>query len=122
MKRAITIISALMSIIISIFLYGQANIARALGGMFGASLVDGYIGILSSAIGFVGGLFLLFKSKSMSVLTRVGFLLIVTGILDIITATFFKDLMVWGIAFILFGLLVFFIGRTFNNQISKPEE
>ena len=113
MKRAITIIISLIIIIISIFLYGQANIARALGGMFGASLVDGYIGILSSAIGFVGGLFLLFKSKSMSVLTRVGFLLIVTG---------FKDLMVWGIAFILFGLLVFFIGRTFNNQISKPEE
>lgn len=90
--------------------------------MFGASLMDGYIGILSSAIGFVGGLFLLFKSKSISVLTRVGSLLTVTGILDIITATFFKDLVVWGAAFILFGLLVFFIGRTFNNQIAKPEE
>lgn len=122
MRRVITIISALIIIIISVFLYGQANIARALGGMFGASLMDGYIGILSSAIGFVGGLFLLFKPKSISVLTRVGSLLTVTGILDIITATFFKDLVVWGAAFILFGLLVFFIGRTFNNQIAKPEE
>ena len=113
---------ALIIIIISIFLYWQANIAKALGGMFGASLVDGYIGILSSAIGFVGGLFLLFKSKSMKVLTCVGTLLVVTGVLDIVTATFFKDLMVWGAAFILFGLLVFFIGRTFNNQITQPEE
>ena len=116
MRRAITIVCALIIIIISIFLYWQANIAKALGGMFGASLVDGYIGILSSAIGFVGGLFLLFKS------TRVGTLLVVTGVLDIVTATFFKDLMVWGAAFILFGLLVFFIGRTFNNQITQPEE
>lgn len=122
MRRVITIISALILIIISIFLYGQANIARALGGMFGASLMDGYIGILSSVSGFVGGLFLVFKSKSMKVLTRVGFLLVVTGVLDIVTATFFKDLMVWGAAFILFGLLVFFIGRTFNNQIVKTEE
>ena len=103
-------------------MYWQANIAKALGGLFGASLVDGYIGILSWAIGFVGGLFLLFKSKSMKVLTRVGTLLVVTGVLDIVTATFFKDLMVWGAAFILFGLLVFFIGRTFNNQITQPEE
>ncbi|PQL10232.1 hypothetical protein [Veillonella sp. T11011-6] len=122
MRRAITIVCALIIIIISIFLYWQANIAKALGGMFGASLVDGYIGILSSAIGFVGGLFLLFKSKSMKVLTCVGTLLVVTGVLDIVTATFFKDLMVWGAAFILFGLLVFFIGRTFNNQITQPEE
>jgi hypothetical protein len=109
MRRVITIISALIIIIISVFLYGQANIARALGGMFGASLMDGYIGILSSAIGFVGGLFLLFKPKSISVLTRVGSLLTVTGILDIITATFFKDLVVWGAAFILFGLLLLII-------------
>lgn len=122
MRRIITIISALIIIIISIFLYGQANIVKALGGMFGASLVDGYIGIFSSVIGFVGGFFLLFKSKSMKVLTRVGSLLVVTGVLDIITATFFKDLMVWGAVFILLGLLVFFIGRTFNNQIVKTEE
>lgn len=122
MRRVITIISALIIMIISVFLYGQANIARALGGIFGASLMDGYIGILSSVIGFVGGLFLVFKSKSMKVLTRVGALLVVIGVLDVITATFFKDLMVWGVAFILFGLLVFFIGRTFNNQITQPEE
>lgn len=122
MRRIITIISALIIIIISIFLYGQANIAKALGGMFGASLVDGYIGIFSSVIGFVGGFFLLFKFKSMKVLTRVGSLLVVTGVLDIITTTFFKDLMVWGAVFILLGLLVFFIGRTFNNQIVKTEE
>ena len=122
MRRVITIISALIIMIISVFLYGQANIARALGGIFGASLMDGYIGILSSVIGFVGGLFLVFKSKSMKVLTRVGSLLVVIGVLDVITATFFKDLMVWGVAFILFGLLVFFIGRTFNNQITQPEE
>ena len=32
MRRVITIISALIIIIISVFLYGQANIARALGG------------------------------------------------------------------------------------------
>ena len=55
MRRVITIISALIIIIISVFLYGQANIARALGGMFGASLMDGYIGVFSSVIGFVGG-------------------------------------------------------------------
>lgn len=122
MRRVITIISALIIIIISVFLYGQANIARALGGMFGASLMDGYIGILSSVISFVGGLFLVFKSKSVKVLTRVGSLLVVIGVLDVITATFFKDLMVWGAAFILFGLLVFFIGRTFNNQITQPEK
>ena len=58
----------------------------------------------------------------MKVLTRVGSLLVVTGVLDIITTTFFKDLMVWGAVFILLGLLVFFIGRTFNNQIVKTEE